>query len=140
MISQIVKEHLPQLTDSYTYKGFNYYSYSESRINEISSNAELTASYVQLVRCVLRFLAPSCYQNKLWNLGTENGQAVVKFILMFPRLCCNWLDVSREIFVPLETCFHALALVSLVQFVGSLKKGFSRVIRTLNFLRLLTRR
>ena len=113
MISQILKEHLPALTDTYTYKDFTYYSYNESRICEISSNAELTASYIQLLRCVLRFLAPSCYQNKLWNLGTENGQAVVKFILMFPRLCFNWLDDSREIFVPLETCFHALALVRL---------------------------
>lgn len=121
VISQIIKEHLPALTDTYTYKGFAYYSYSQSRIFEISSNAELTASYVQLVRCVLRFLAPSCYQNKLWNLGTENGQAVVKFILMFPRLCCNWLDDSREIFVPLETCFHALALVSHIEKLKKVK-------------------
>ena len=107
---------LPAVTDNHIYKEFTYFAYNQEKIKDISTNTKMRASYVQLTRCVLRFLSPSCYQNKLWNLGMENGQAVVKFILMLPQLCCLWLledNTSQGIFVSLELCFHALALVSL---------------------------
>ncbi|XP_066917148.1 huntingtin-like isoform X4 [Clytia hemisphaerica] len=102
---------LPSISNTHEYREFTYFSYNKDKLVAMAS-VEERSEYLMTIRCVLRFLSPSCYQNKLWNLGHENGQAVARFILMLPQMCVHWInEQQQDVFVTLELCFHVTALL-----------------------------
>lgn len=95
------------------YKDFSYLVFKENALRDLQSDRDRTRKYLLILRCVIKFLTPSCYYNQSWNLKMEDGLEVTKFILLLPLLCKEDLCNHKDIFVTFEICFHALALVSI---------------------------
>jgi len=111
-----IRDILPSVSSTYTYQGQTYFAYNQQALKELATDDQKRHLYLVLVRCILRFLSPSCYQNKLWNLAQENGVEVTRFVLMFPQMCCNELKNHQDVFVMLELCFQVIALVCVNDF------------------------